>query len=30
MLPPMSSVDVTQGGSPYFRYIRDHVRAGIA
>jgi hypothetical protein len=30
MLPPMSSVDVTQGGNPYFRYIRDNVRAGIA
>jgi len=26
----MSSVDVTQGGSPYFRYIRDNIRAGIA
>jgi hypothetical protein len=22
MLPPMSSVDITQGGSPYFRYLR--------
>ena len=30
MLPPMSSVDVTQGGSPYFRYIRDNIPAGIA
>jgi hypothetical protein len=27
---PMSSDDVTQGGNPYFRYIRDNVRAGIA
>jgi hypothetical protein len=27
---PMSSVDVTEGGNPYFRYIRDNVRPGIA
>jgi hypothetical protein len=27
--PPMSSVDVTQGGNPYFRYVRDNIRPGI-
>jgi len=30
MFPPMSSVDITEGGSPYFRYVRDNLRAGIA
>jgi hypothetical protein len=28
--PPIPPKDETQGENPYFRYIRDNIRAGIA
>jgi hypothetical protein len=28
--PAQSEADVTQGGNPYFRYVRDNIRSGVA